>query len=76
MTALLQPPLVNVISNQLQPIVALIDCSRSFFFFFFSVRSSRSSAHLHWQPFHCHATKKIIGNRPVEQAKKMKFIKD
>ena len=35
MTALLQPPLVNVISNQLQPIVALIDCSRSFFFFFF-----------------------------------------
>ena len=26
--------------------------------------------------FHCHATKKYIGNRPVEEAKKMNVIKD
>ena len=25
--------------------------------------------------FHCHATKKYIGNRPVEEAKKMKCYK-
>ena len=25
--------------------------------------------------FHCHATKKYIGNRPVEKAKKIKFYK-
>ena len=25
--------------------------------------------------FHCHATKKLIGNRPVEEAKKMKCYK-
>ena len=73
MTALLQLPLVNVISNQLQSIVTLIDCSQSVFFFRKIVEIERSPSPA---AISLSRNKKKIGNRPVEQAKKMKFIKD